>query len=50
MNTVAKFSAEAMPVAANSLIMNVTAVICGLGLVVLACVATNGLDTSVGFF
>jgi hypothetical protein len=50
MNTVAKISTEAMPAAANNLIMNVMAVICGLGLVVLACVVTNGLDTSVGFF
>jgi hypothetical protein len=50
MNSVAKISAEAVPGAANDLITNVMAVICGLGLVVLACVATSGLDTSVGFF
>ena len=50
MNTVAKISTEAMAVSANSLITNMMAVICGLGLVVFACVATNGLDTSVGFF
>jgi ribose/xylose/arabinose/galactoside ABC-type transport system permease subunit len=29
---------------------DVLAVICGLGLVMFACMATNGLDLSVGFF
>jgi hypothetical protein len=30
--------------------MNAIAVICGLGVVVLVCLATDGLDMSVGFF
>ena len=50
MNTVAKISTEAMPAAANNLIVNAMAVICGLGLLVFACMATSGLDMSVGFF
>jgi len=29
---------------------NVIAIICGLGVVVFACLATSGLDMSVGFF
>ena len=31
-------------------ILNTIAVICGLGVVVLVCLATDGLDMSVGFF
>jgi hypothetical protein len=30
--------------------MNVIAMICGLGIVVCVCLATSGLDMSVGFF
>ena len=30
--------------------LNVIAIICGLGVVVFVCLATSGLDTSVGFF
>jgi hypothetical protein len=50
MNSVASISAQVIPAAANNLIVNTIAVICGLGLVVLACMATSGLDMSVGFF
>jgi len=50
MESVTKVSAEAVPSAANNLIINAVAVICGLGLVVFACIATNGLDMSAGFF
>ena len=50
MESVTKISAEAVPAAANNLIINAMAVICGLGLVVFACIATNGLDMSAGFF
>jgi ribose/xylose/arabinose/galactoside ABC-type transport system permease subunit len=30
--------------------LNVIAIICGLGVVVFVCLATSGLDLSVGFF
>jgi hypothetical protein len=50
MNSVVKASTEAVSAAANNLIINVVAVMCGLGLVVFACMATSGLDMSAGFF
>jgi hypothetical protein len=50
MNTITKISGEAVPAAFNNLIINTMAVICGLGLVVFACMATSGLDMSPGFF
>ena len=50
MDNIAKISAEAVPAVANNLIVNVMAVICGLALVVFACMATSGLDMSAGFF
>ena len=50
MDIVTKISSEAVPAAANNLIINVVAVMCGLALVVVACMATNGLDMSPGFF
>ena len=34
----------------KNVIINALAVTCGLALVVLACVATSGLDLSAGFF
>jgi hypothetical protein len=49
MDTAANISAETAP-AANNLIVNVVAVMCGLALVVFTCMATNGLDMSPGFF
>jgi hypothetical protein len=50
MDSAAKTSAQVIPAATNNLIVNVMAVICGLGLIVFACMVTNGLDMSVGFF
>ena len=50
MNTVTNISTEAVPSAAANIFMNALAVLCGLALVVLACMATNGLDMSPGFF
>jgi hypothetical protein len=50
MDTVTKIATETVPSAANNLIASVIAVMCGLGLVVFACAATNGLDMSPGFF
>jgi ABC-type antimicrobial peptide transport system permease subunit len=50
MDNVVKISAEAVPSVASNLIVNVMAVMCGLALVVFACMATSGLDMSAGFF
>ena len=50
MDSVTEISAETVPSVANNLIVNVTAVMCGLALVVFACMATSGLDMSPGFF
>jgi len=50
MDSVAKISAEPVPSMANNLIVNTMAVVCGLALVVVACMATSGLDMSAGFF
>jgi hypothetical protein len=50
MNSVVKIPAQVIPATANNLIVNAIAVVCGLGLVVFACMATSGLDMSVGFF
>ncbi len=48
-----KISAEAVSAVAaarNILIVNTLGVVCGLALVVFACIATGGLDMSAGFF
>ena len=50
MDSITKISSEAVPSTANSVVVNVLAVICGLAVVVMACLATNGLDMSAGFF
>ena len=56
MDSVRNNSAEAASAAVENLIVNknviinAVAVTCGLALVVLACVATSGLDLSAGFF
>ena len=50
MDSVTKISAEAVPSTDTKLIINVMAIMCGLALVVLACMATSGLDMSPGFF
>ena len=49
MDSVTKISAEAVS-AANKMIVNVMAIVCGLALVVFACMVTSGLDMSAGFF
>jgi hypothetical protein len=38
------------PSATDNVLVNVMAVICGLALLVFACMATSGLDMSAGFF
>ena len=50
MDSVTKVSPETASASVNIVIINVLAVMCGLALVVFACVATNGLDMSPGFF
>lgn len=51
MNSIAKISKHAAPETLTGVsARDVLAVICGLGLVALICMATYGLDTSVGFF
>jgi hypothetical protein len=50
MESVTKIAAEDISAARNNLMINVLAVICGLGIVVFACMATDGLDMSAGFF
>jgi hypothetical protein len=50
MNAIPEVLTQAVPETPTNYLMNVFAVICGLGLVVAVCVATSGLDMSVGFF
>ena len=51
MDSVANISAEAaVSASAHNLMMNAMAVMCGLTLVVMSCMVTNGLDVSAGFF
>jgi hypothetical protein len=50
MDNATKISDEIIPAAPANLLINAMAVACGLALVVFACVATNGLDMSAGFF
>ena len=50
MDSVTEISAEAAPSMASNVIVNVMAVMCGLALVVFACMVTSGVDTSAGFF
>jgi hypothetical protein len=50
MDSATRISAEPAPAAANNVVVNVLAVMCGLALVIFSCVATNGLDMSAGFF
>ena len=50
MDSVTKITAESAPSTANKHMVNVMAVICGLAVLVFACMATSGLDMSPGFF
>ena len=50
MYTTPEVSARVVPEAETNLIVTLTAVICGLGLVAFVCMATSGLDMSAGFF
>jgi hypothetical protein len=50
MNAISEVFTRAVSDAEANYILNAIAVICGLGLVVILCLATDGLDMSVGFF
>jgi hypothetical protein len=50
MDSVTKISDDVVPATDTNLLVNVMAVMCGLALVVFACMATSGLDMSPGFF
>jgi hypothetical protein len=50
MNAIPEVLTRHVPETPTNYVVNVLAVICGLGVVVAVCLATNGLDMSVGFF
>jgi hypothetical protein len=50
MNSSQEISTPASPRTEADFIVSVGAIVCGLGLVILACLATSGLDISAGFF
>jgi hypothetical protein len=50
MNAISEVFTRAVSEAQANYILNAIAVICGLGVVVFVCLATDGLDMSVGFF
>lgn len=50
MNAISDVSTQPVPVAQTNYAVNAVAMICGLGIVVWVCMATSGLDMSVGFF
>jgi hypothetical protein len=50
MIAIPEVSTPALPATQINYAVNVIAMICGLGIVVCVCLATSGLDMSVGFF
>jgi hypothetical protein len=50
MNAIPEITTRAVPEAQIDYALNLIAMICGLGVVVFVCLATSGLDMSVGFF
>ena len=50
MQTIPEVPAQAAPETRASFALDLIAIVCGLGVVALLCMATYGLDTSVGFF
>ena len=50
MNAIPEISTQAVPETHINYAVNVFAMICGLGIVMAVCMATYGLDMSVGFF
>jgi hypothetical protein len=50
MNATSEVFTRAVSETQTNYILHAIAVICGLGVVVFVCLATDGLDMSVGFF
>jgi len=50
MDSITEISDETVPATDTNLIINAVAIMCGLAVVVFACMATSGLDMSPGFF
>jgi hypothetical protein len=50
MNAISEVSTQGVPETKTDYAVSVIAMICGLGIVVWICMATSGLDMSVGFF
>jgi hypothetical protein len=50
MNAIPEVTTRAVPETQINYSLNLIAMICGLGVVVFVCLATSGLDMSVGFF
>jgi len=50
MHAIPETPARAVPEKQANFILNLIAMICGVGVVVFVCLATSGLDMSVGFF
>jgi hypothetical protein len=50
MHTLPEAPAPAVPDVETSFIVNIAAIVCGLGLIVFVCFATSGLDMSPGLF
>jgi hypothetical protein len=50
MQTTENIPSEPVTASATNFVVNAMAVACGLGVLVLICMATSGLDMSVGFF
>jgi hypothetical protein len=50
MNSISEISTRAVSETQTNYFLQVIAVICGLGVVVFLCLATDGLDMSVGFY
>ena len=50
MDSVTRMSAEVIATSTSNVMVTAMAMVCGLALVVFACMATSGLDMSAGFF
>jgi len=50
MNTISEVIAPAVAKTRTGYVKDLVAILCGLGVVMAACMATAGLDMSVGFF
>jgi hypothetical protein len=50
LHTIPEVLTSEVPETQTNIALNLIAMICGLGVVVLVCMATSGLDMSAGFF